>query len=88
MVDMIRAITPGQPLLDSVFQALFHVDARALALVFKDLSKAMLGHRATEIFDWLRRLDNVSEFVLLSLSKMTSNCRAHESDSGVYARHA
>ena len=40
-----------------VFQALFHFDSRATALLFKDLSKAGVGQRAVELFDWLRRLE-------------------------------
>ena len=40
-----------------IFKALFHFDSRATALLFKDLSKAGVGHRAVELFDWLRKLD-------------------------------
>jgi len=40
-----------------VFQALFQFDSRATALLFKDLSKAGVGQRAVELFDWLRKLE-------------------------------
>lgn len=40
-----------------IFKALFHFDSRATALLFKDLSKAGVGQRAVELFDWLRKLD-------------------------------
>ncbi|KAK9815102.1 hypothetical protein WJX73_007516 [Symbiochloris irregularis] len=36
--------------------ALYHFDSRAAALLLKDLSKVGLGHRAVELFDWLRKL--------------------------------
>ena len=42
---------------DNVYQALFHFDSRATSLLLKDLSKAGLGYRAVEMFDWLRALD-------------------------------
>ncbi len=42
---------------ESVYQALFHFDSRATSLLLKDLSKAGLGYRAVEMFDWLRALD-------------------------------
>lgn len=40
-----------------MYNALFHFDSRATALLFKDLSKAGVSHRAVELFDWLRKLD-------------------------------
>ena len=48
-------LTPN--LLLQIFKALFHFDSRATALLFKDLSKAGVGQRAVELFDWLRKLD-------------------------------
>lgn len=42
---------------ESVYQALFHFDSRATSLLLKDLSKAGLGYRAAEMFDWLCALD-------------------------------
>ena len=43
-----------------VFQALCSFDSRATSLLLKDLSKAGAAHRAVELFDWLRSLDEGS----------------------------
>ena len=48
---------PGKQVPEAAYQALFHFDSRAAALLLKDLSKAGLGGRAVEVFDWLRNLE-------------------------------
>lgn len=57
VVSLVQSLPQGQHIPDAAFQALFHFDSRAAALLLKDLSKAGLGHRAVELFDWLRKLD-------------------------------
>ena len=57
VVSLIQALPQGQHIPDAAYQSLFQFDSRAAALLLKDLSKAGLGHRAVELFDWLRKLD-------------------------------
>lgn len=57
IVHICQQLPPGKPVPEAAYQALFHFDSRATALLLKDLSKAGLGARAVEIFDWLRGLD-------------------------------
>ena len=57
IVNMCQQLPPGKPVPEAAYQALFHFDSRATALLLKDLSKAGLGARAVEMFDWLRNLD-------------------------------
>ena len=52
-----QSLSHNSPIPDGIYQALFHFDSRAASLLLKDLSKAGLGCRAMEIFDWLRALD-------------------------------
>lgn len=52
-----QALSHNSPIPESIYQALFHFDSRATSLLLKDLSKAGLGYRAVEIFEWLRALD-------------------------------
>ena len=52
-----QSLPHNSPIPDGIYQALFHFDSRAASLLLKDLSKAGLGYRAMEIFDWLRALD-------------------------------
>ena len=52
-----QSLSHNSPIPDGIYQALFHFDSRAASLLLKDLSKAGLGYRAMEIFDWLRALD-------------------------------
>ncbi|KAL4442119.1 hypothetical protein ABPG77_011380 [Micractinium sp. CCAP 211/92] len=58
LVALVGAIPASQPISDTVYQALFQLDGRACALLLKDLSKAGLQFRATELFDWIRALDD------------------------------
>lgn len=44
-------------ILMQVLQALCNFESRATSLLLKDLSKAGAGHRAVELFDWLRSLE-------------------------------
>lgn len=57
VVHCIQGLPKGQHIPESCYQALFHFDSRAAALLLKDLSKAGLGFRAIELFDWLRKLE-------------------------------
>lgn len=57
IVSMCHNLPHNKSVPDAAYQALFHFDSRATALLLKDLSKAGLGLRAVEIFDWLRNLD-------------------------------
>ena len=57
VVSLIQGLPQGQHIPDAAYQSLFHFDSRAAALLLKDLSKAGLGHRAVQLFDWLRKLD-------------------------------
>lgn len=52
-----QALSHSSAIPESIYQALFHFDSRAASLLLKDLSKAGLGYRAVEIFDWLRALE-------------------------------
>ena len=58
IVGLLQNLPKAQPLPEQVFQALFHFDSRSTALLFKDLSKAGVGQRAVELFDWLRKLED------------------------------
>lgn len=58
VINMCHSLPHSQPVPDRAYQALFHFDSRATALLLKDLSKAGLGYRAIEMFDWLRNLDS------------------------------
>ena len=57
IVASCQALSHNCPIPESIYQALFHFDSRATSLLLKDLSKAGLGYRAVETFDWLRALD-------------------------------
>ena len=57
LVTLIQNLSPKERIPDAAFQALFHFDSRATALLLKDLSKASMGARASELFEWLRGLD-------------------------------
>ncbi|KAK9820095.1 hypothetical protein WJX72_006068 [[Myrmecia] bisecta] len=57
LVTLIQGLPKSQPIPDHAYQALFHFDSRAGALLLKDLSKSGLGFRAVELFDWLRKLE-------------------------------
>ncbi|CAK0783776.1 hypothetical protein CVIRNUC_006976 [Coccomyxa viridis] len=57
IVGSCQSLSHNAPIPDGIYQALFHFDSRATSLLLKDLSKAGLGYRAMEIFDWLRALD-------------------------------
>lgn len=57
VVSLIQGLPQGQHIPEAAYQSLFQFDSRATALLLKDLSKAGLGHRAVELFDWLRKLD-------------------------------
>ena len=57
IVGSCQSLSHNAPIPDGIYQALFHFDSRAASLLLKDLSKAGLGYRAMEIFDWLRALD-------------------------------
>ena len=57
LVVLMQDLRPNQAIPDAVFHALFHFDSRATALLLKDLSKAGLDGRASELFEWLRALD-------------------------------
>ena len=50
------------------------------ALLFKELNKRSAGHRANELFEWLRRLDDVSVLVSHEVH-LVSSCRCHASFS-------
>jgi pentatricopeptide repeat domain-containing protein 1 len=54
---MISNISPGQPLSDNVYQSLFQLQGRSCALVLKELARSGLHRRASELFDWIRALD-------------------------------
>ncbi|KAI7837283.1 hypothetical protein COHA_008897 [Chlorella ohadii] len=58
LVALVGAIPASQPISDTVYQALFQLDGRACALLLKELSKAGLQFRATELFDWIRALED------------------------------
>ena len=57
IVGSCQSLSHNSPIPDGIYQALFHFDSRAASLLLKDLSKAGLGYRAMEMFDWLRALD-------------------------------
>ena len=57
VVSLIQGLPQGQHIPEAAYQSLFQFDSRAAALLLKDLSKAGLGHRAVELFDWLRKLE-------------------------------
>lgn len=57
IVCMCQSLPQSKAVPESAYQALFHFDSRATALLLKDLSKAGLGFRTVEIFEWLRNLD-------------------------------
>ena len=57
IVSMCQQLPPSKQVPEAAYQALFHFDSRATALLLKDLSKAGLGARAVEVFDWLRNLE-------------------------------
>ena len=57
IVASCQSLSHSSAIPESIYQALFHFDSRATSLLLKDLSKAGLGFRAVEIFDWLRALD-------------------------------
>ena len=57
LVALIQNLNPKQRIPDAAFHALFHFDSRATALLLKDLSKAGMGARASELFEWLRGLE-------------------------------
>ncbi|EFN58078.1 hypothetical protein CHLNCDRAFT_142373 [Chlorella variabilis] len=57
LVALVGGTPASQPITDAVYQALFQLDGRSCALLLKDLSKAGMQFRATELFDWIRALD-------------------------------
>ena len=57
VVSLISGLPQGHHIPETAYQALFQFDSRAAALLLKDLSKAGLGFRAVELFDWLRKLE-------------------------------
>ncbi len=57
VVHLVQNLSPKQRIPDAAFSALFHFDSRATALLLKELSKAGMGARASELFQWLRALE-------------------------------
>lgn len=57
LVAMISNIPPGQDLSDNIYQSLFRLQGRSCALVLKELARSGLHRRASELFDWVRALD-------------------------------
>ncbi|GAX79992.1 hypothetical protein CEUSTIGMA_g7432.t1 [Chlamydomonas eustigma] len=56
LVALIQKLSKHEKIPESVFRALHHHDSRAVALLFKDLSREGADHRAAELFDHLRSL--------------------------------
>lgn len=57
LVALVGGIPASQPITEAVYQALFQLDGRSCALLLKELSKAGMQFRATELFDWIRVLE-------------------------------
>jgi len=55
-VALVKRLPRDDPLPESLFRALPHLDSRAAALLLKDLSKSGADERAIELFDRLRAL--------------------------------
>ena len=62
LLRMVRALPPDASAVAVVREGLSSLDSGALAALLKELAKGGLGKRAIEIFDWLRSLDECSEF--------------------------
>lgn len=65
LLRMVRALPAEASAVAAVREGLGGLDSGALAALLKELAKGGLGKRAIEIFDWLRSLDERSEFGLL-----------------------
>ena len=59
---IVRALPAEASGVAAVLEGLAGLDSGALAALLKELAKGGLGKRAIEIFDWLRSLDERSEF--------------------------
>ena len=84
-VLILHSLGPGQPLPEAALQqALLGFDSRAVALLLKDLSRAGLGQRAAQLFDWLRSLPGAHPLAALcdvyTWTAMVSLCM-HQQDA-------
>ena len=62
LLRLVRVLPPDASAVAAVREGLCGLDSGALAALLKELAKGGLGKRAIEIFDWLRSLDERSDF--------------------------
>lgn len=56
LLALIQKVPKKEPLNERVFNSLYHLDSRAVALLLKDLARVGLDKRALELFEYLRGL--------------------------------
>eukprot|EP01026_Neomeris_dumetosa_P052931 TRINITY_DN47162_c0_g2_i3.p1 TRINITY_DN47162_c0_g2~~TRINITY_DN47162_c0_g2_i3.p1 ORF type:complete len:318 (+),score=41.16 TRINITY_DN47162_c0_g2_i3:214-1167(+) len=78
----IRGLAPTESSIEAIGHGLQYLDSSATAALLKELHKTGLGHRAVEIFDWLRKLPNTSELYNLcdvkTYTTAISQCTSHQ----------
>lgn len=58
LIGLVQQVPNDQPLTDTVYRALFRLEGRSCALLLKELARSGVQHRAAEIFDWVRALED------------------------------
>lgn len=78
LLEIVRKLPPDASAVKAVLPGLRFIDSGALAALLKELNKSGHSRRAQEIFDWLRALENGSEFKSLcntmTYTTMISQC--------------
>ncbi|KAK9807258.1 hypothetical protein WJX73_003948 [Symbiochloris irregularis] len=82
LLHIIRNLPPEESAVQAVSRGLFYLDSRALAALLKELHKAGLSNRASELFDWLRALPEGHELGPLcdvyTYTTLISQCGSHQ----------
>ncbi|KAK9810087.1 hypothetical protein WJX72_004590 [[Myrmecia] bisecta] len=82
LLRIICSLTPEESAVKAVSRGLYYLDSRALAALLKELAKAGLSNRASELFDWLRQLNEGHELAVLcdvyTYTTIISQCGSHQ----------